>query len=129
MLSFVFYGRPTGIAGALAVGGYIIWRGRGHGQSADGWVYLLHCPEVGAYKIGWSGDTVSPKARVTALIGEARTPVRLICYGQGSRLLEQSLHDRFRSSWVSTNLPAPTEWFRLEKSEAAEVAALLKARR
>lgn len=129
MVSFVAYNRVAGWSAAVAVTCLVALVARRRGGSADGWVYFLYCPRLNVYKIGWSGDRLSPTRRVDQIVSEADVPVQLLCYGPGPMLLEQSLHDRFAAQHVVTDLPAPTEWFRLDDSQAAEVAALLNDRR
>lgn len=129
MTSFVAYNRAAGWAAAVVVTCVVLLTGRKDWGSAEGWVYFLHCPSENAYKIGWSGDRLSPTRRVRQITSAAHVPVMLLCYGRGPLLLEQSLHDKYRNQRVDTGLPAPTEWFRLNHHEAAEVAALLTSRR
>lgn len=129
MLSDVLVNRWAAGAAAVAITGTLWLTHRHEWASVDGWVYLLRCDAADAWKIGWSGAPRSPHARVDDIISEADLPVRLICYGPGGRLLESSLHAKYAAQHVATRLPAPTEWFSLDKGQAADVAALLTGRR
>lgn len=85
--------------------------------SPAGFVYLMHNPSSGAYKIGFSGN---PTARRSKLSLDSGGRIDLICQipTNDMRLLEATLHDRFASK------RRHGEWFDLDKIDVEQILQL-----
>ena len=136
-LTFVLGGRGPALSLALALGSlWLLRRLNRRGappappsrwEAADR-IYLLRAEQCGLHKIGFTTRPVAQ--RVAELQAELRTSRRpehlgeqitLVAWGWASLQVEQALHARYRHLHVWNDLPAPTEWFRLDPMQVAEV--------
>lgn len=136
-LTFVFGGRVPAAALAVAMAS-IELRSRLNRRGAPApapsrWetgdrIYLLRAERCGLHKIGFTARPVAQ--RVAELQAELRTSGRpelageeitLVAWGWASMQVEQALHARYQHLHVWNELPAPTEWFRLDPMQVAEV--------